>query len=392
VLTYRHNLITPGLSNLWPSLRLTSQREGLVEQYRTSRVTGLTGGIAYASTWTFTPTHTNTPTDTPTPSNTPTSTATSTPSNTPTKTATSTITPLPVYCDGRGSVLRQKFSNITGSTVKNLTRNVNYPKSPDLTDYRTLFEIETDVQDNFGTRMRAYLCPPFTGDYTLYIASDDNGQLWLGTNTNPATRSLQASVPGWTNSRIWNVYTSQKSSPIHLIAGTKYYIEALMKEATGGDNLAVGWTLPGWIEYPVVIDGQYLVPVTPEAIVPTSTATSSATSTLSPTPNATQTIDAALTLTAGYFAAQTRAAADTQTAVVDQTNTSVAKTSTRAARQTNTSIAKTLTALYTPPTPVPPTLTLAPSETPTPSDTPQPSNTPTRTATCAIPIDLGGCR
>uniref|UniRef100_UPI002ACD49BC TadE/TadG family type IV pilus assembly protein n=1 Tax=Anaerolinea sp. TaxID=1872519 RepID=UPI002ACD49BC len=48
ILTYRHTLITPFLSSWWPTLRLNSSREGLVEKFRTSRVTGLTGGIAMA--------------------------------------------------------------------------------------------------------------------------------------------------------------------------------------------------------------------------------------------------------------------------------------------------------------------------------------------------------
>ena len=39
--------------------------------------------------------------------------------------------------------------------------------------------------------------------------------------------------------------TNQKSAPINLIAGQKYYIEALQKEHDGGDNLAVGWAKPG---------------------------------------------------------------------------------------------------------------------------------------------------
>ena len=35
------------------------------------------------------------------------------------------------------------------------------------------------------------------------------------------------------------------SAPIHLESGTAYYVEALMKEASGGDNLAVTWRIPG---------------------------------------------------------------------------------------------------------------------------------------------------
>ncbi|MBD0254357.1 MAG: hypothetical protein ICV83_01455 [Cytophagales bacterium] len=61
---------------------------------------------------------------------------------------------------------------------------------------------------------------------------------------NPAHKVKLASVTGFTNSREWNKYPSQKSVLIPWQAGNKYYTEALCKEATGGDNLAVGWQLP----------------------------------------------------------------------------------------------------------------------------------------------------
>jgi PQQ-dependent dehydrogenase (s-GDH family) len=48
-----------------------------------------------------------------------------------------------------------------------------------------------------------------------------------------------------TNSRQWNKYSTQKSVSVLLTAGQQYYVEALMKESTGNDNLAVGWAKPG---------------------------------------------------------------------------------------------------------------------------------------------------
>ena len=95
VLSYRHTLITPFLSSWWPTLLLTSEREGIVEKFRTSRVTGLTGAVAQAATWTFTPTLTLTPTTTLTPTITQTPTVTRTPTRTPTRTVTRTPTNTP---------------------------------------------------------------------------------------------------------------------------------------------------------------------------------------------------------------------------------------------------------------------------------------------------------
>ena len=95
---YTHRLISPIISQAWPVLRLSSLREGVVEQFRRTRVINLpptvSGPTPTASrtptstntqtfTPTSTPTNTATPTDTPTPTNTPTETATPTPTATP---------------------------------------------------------------------------------------------------------------------------------------------------------------------------------------------------------------------------------------------------------------------------------------------------------------------
>ena len=85
-----------------------------------------------------------------------------------------------------------------------------------------------------------------TGNYIFWIASDDNSELYLSTNDNPANKVSIASVPEWTASRQWNKFPSQKSAlPINLTAGQRYYVEVLQKEGDGGDNLAVGWAMPG---------------------------------------------------------------------------------------------------------------------------------------------------
>jgi hypothetical protein len=47
---------------------------------------------------------------------------------------------------------------------------------------------------------------------------------------------------------------------VALVAGQAYFIEAIMKEGTGGDNLAVGWTGPGYASM-TVIPGSVLAPL-----------------------------------------------------------------------------------------------------------------------------------
>ncbi|HMO66201.1 MAG TPA: PA14 domain-containing protein, partial [Verrucomicrobiota bacterium] len=106
----------------------------------------------------------------------------------------------------------------------------------------------TDVLDNYGQRMHGFVLAPLTGNYTFWIASDDQGALFLSTDGNPANARLIASVNGWTSSREWEKEPNQQSEPIPLQAGRAYSISALMKEGGGGDNLAVRWRLPNGVD------------------------------------------------------------------------------------------------------------------------------------------------
>jgi hypothetical protein len=158
---------------------------------------------------------------------------------------------------GKGQVLFEYWDGISGTAVSNLTSNSLYPDHPTSSEWRNAFQGPTDRADNYGARARAYLTPPETGDYTFWIASDDYSQLWLSTDDDPANAQLIANVPGWTNSAVWDKYPEQKSAAIPLMQGQTYYIEALMKEGGGGDNLAVGWAGPGIGAATTVIAGQY---------------------------------------------------------------------------------------------------------------------------------------
>lgn len=161
----------------------------------------------------------------------------------------------PSGCGGTGSISYERWTGVTGTSVSQIPLN----NPPNQAGSLNIFEIPTNALDNYGTRVRGYICPPVSGQYRLWIASDDNGELWLSTDINPTNKALIASVSGWTNPQEWTKFSSQQSNLITLNAGEQYYIEALMKEGTGGDNLAVGWQLPGGtMERP--IPGMRLLP------------------------------------------------------------------------------------------------------------------------------------
>jgi gliding motility-associated-like protein len=167
---------------------------------------------------------------------------------------------LPSIPCATGNILREQWDNINGTAVINLTSNANYPAKPSSSSLLTSFESLQNAGDNYGARVRGFICPPTTGNYVFYISGDDDAELWLSADANPANRVKIASVTGFTTSREWTKYTSQKSGIVPLVAGQKYYIDALHKESGGGDNLAVGWQVPGAGTAINVIAGTYLSP------------------------------------------------------------------------------------------------------------------------------------
>ncbi len=155
-------------------------------------------------------------------------------------------------CSGSGSISAEGFSNIPGAQVANLTASAAYPNNPDVTASLTVFEYGNNLGNNYGARVRGYICAPQTGNYTFYVAGDDQAGLYLSTDENSANKILIAYNESHVNPRAWFTYPTQKSVTIRLVKGGRYYIETLHKEATGQDHLSVAWKLPnGAFEGPI---------------------------------------------------------------------------------------------------------------------------------------------
>ncbi|NIR64256.1 MAG: hypothetical protein GWO10_10900 [candidate division Zixibacteria bacterium] len=161
-----------------------------------------------------------------------------------------------VVSEETGLILYERWDNVAGSYISDLTFDPKYPDNPSTTSTLSSFEGSTNIGDHYGTRIRGYLIPPKTGDYTFWIASDDQGELWLSKDLLPENIMKIAYVNSWTASRQWDKELNQKSDPIYLFGGDTYYIMALQKEDEGDDNLAVAWRGPDFWEE--IIPGDYL--------------------------------------------------------------------------------------------------------------------------------------
>lgn len=142
-------------------------------------------------------------------------------------------------------VLREVWTGIPGDSIQYLLENENYPASPTIKDTLPGFATPPAFSSNYGTRLRAYLTPATSGEYTFWIQGDDNCLLYLSGDSSEANAQLIASVPQYTSASEWEKYPEQRSSKITLQAGQRYYIEALHKEGSGGDFLNVQWDLEG---------------------------------------------------------------------------------------------------------------------------------------------------
>jgi hypothetical protein len=158
---------------------------------------------------------------------------------------------LPDLPPDRPSSLRYDiYTDIQGLLISDLRASPKFPDSPDITQTVSIAEIPPHQRDFYGARLSGYFTPDETGIYDFYMASDDQGELYMSTDADPANAVLIAREPEWNPSRDFATLTRRNPSApenrsttlfpdgIGLQAGQSYYVEALMKEHGGGDNLA----------------------------------------------------------------------------------------------------------------------------------------------------------
>ncbi len=164
-----------------------------------------------------------------------------------------------------GSLKVEIWSGVGGTALSALTGDPRYPSNPSETRFIKFAEFPAgtddgtqpagDVMNDYGWKISGVILPKTTGNYIFFIAADDNAGLWLSTDDTPANLKQIASEPQWNQVRTWTSTSRRpgcpdnggakcenRSNPIRLEAGKRYYLEALAKEGGGGDNLAVTMT------------------------------------------------------------------------------------------------------------------------------------------------------
>jgi|GEM_PF-6802498 len=143
---------------------------------------------------------------------------------------------------GKG-IMVEIWTNIPGSSIIDLTGTPKFQANlPDVVYYTNVFGVgafaANSTLENYGARITGYFIPTNTGLYRFYVRSDDASQLWMNIDPDPAKsmdpagRVMLIHMP----SANQNINSAMAiSPPVFLNEGQRYYMEALMKEGTGGD-------------------------------------------------------------------------------------------------------------------------------------------------------------
>ena len=162
-----------------------------------------------------------------------------------------------------GGLFREYWTNLLGEHWPDLITHTNYPDRPDASGFLTnltSLEMPPNGGIDYGERLRGYVHPPKTGEYTFWITAQAAASLWLSPDENFENRVQMAGSYG-VSPRDWRNAAVQHSAAVELIAGKRYWIEVLHK--VGGDegHLAVAWQGPG--REREIIPLQFLSPFKP---------------------------------------------------------------------------------------------------------------------------------
>jgi hypothetical protein len=153
-----------------------------------------------------------------------------------------------------GFVKFEYYTGFGGTTVADLTNNPKYPAYPDLVRYnhipwwpQTVNPVNnssdgTAINQNYGMRISGYFIPRVSGEHRFFLINDDQAMLRMSPNDDPAD-----AADLFTSACCRNLPFEDPRSAVvpGMIAGQRYYFEALMKEGGGGDYLGVGVREPG---------------------------------------------------------------------------------------------------------------------------------------------------
>ena len=158
-----------------------------------------------------------------------------------------------------------------GATRMGVEAGNNNPTVPRLI---SSLDITGGFGDNYAQRVSGWFKAPTSGNYTFYVASDDDADVFLSTDASAANKRMIAQETAWSGFRnyltgggdqfqkcsdTWQAdplipaFPAPYDGGIPLVAGNIYYLETVMRQGGGGDNLSVTYRMTA--DVGAVVDG-----------------------------------------------------------------------------------------------------------------------------------------
>lgn len=96
-----------------------------------------------------------------------------------------------------GKLTREIWNNLPGTNLSAFTSSPRYGQPAESVTTFDGAAVPQNIGDSFASRVRGYLTAPVTGDYTFWIASDDESELRLSPTDSKFGRAKIASITGW---------------------------------------------------------------------------------------------------------------------------------------------------------------------------------------------------
>jgi len=160
------------------------------------------------------------------------------------KTLIESIENLPPTASGTTGAELQFWTNLGGRNIRALTRSARFPDNFTSSELISEIDFINSKGDKYAQRIRGLLEVDVNGAYEFWVSADDSAEVWVSTDEYPLNKRLVALVNRPSGYKVWDKYRSQKSKPLMLEVGKRYFVEVLHKDHIGGDYLNVSWKGP----------------------------------------------------------------------------------------------------------------------------------------------------
>lgn len=123
----------------------------------------------------------------------------------------------PPACQATGTLLREVWNRVGGTT----TADIPLDQAPSYTEEITRFQGPSNVANHYAARYRGYICASQSGSYTFWVISDNESELYISTDADPANKLKIAYLYGaHVYFGQWEKYPSQKLPPCNWKLGS----------------------------------------------------------------------------------------------------------------------------------------------------------------------------